>query len=291
VVAGAAGCARDVHPNGGDVMRRLLGVALAWLSLTGLAHAQGAVALFFDPLYVDTSPAPDGEATNLLASLQQLGYTVTTFTGTSEAEWRSAMGGKQLLVIPELEISPLSPALDVTTKLFIASFVSRGGTLIVFAPRSGDPLAILNEAFEFGMTAAQTTTPPISLTAEASGTPFEGGPATLPMNLSSVDAVLASSLPGGSRIIYADADGNGVVTQILYQGGNILILGWDWFDAAPLGAQDGGWLPVLDAAGSVRGINAIPTLSEWAMIAMAALLVLVGVASLGRRGGPLRPAA
>ena len=80
---------------------------------------------------------PDGARRRASRAFNQLGYTVTTFTGTSEAEWTSAMVGKQLLVIPELEISPLSPALDVTTKLFIASFVSRGGTLIVFAPRSG----------------------------------------------------------------------------------------------------------------------------------------------------------
>jgi hypothetical protein len=226
----------------------------------------------------------------MLASLQQLGYTVTPFTGTSETEWRDAMAGKQVLVIPELQNNPLSPALDVRTKLFIAAFVARGGTLIVFAPRSGDPLAVINEAFGFNMTAAQTTTPPISITPAAAGTPFEGGPATLPLNLSSVDAVLASSLPPEARIIYVDAAGNSVVTQIPSQGGSILILGWDWFDAAPLGGQDGGWLLVLDAAGSVRGFDAIPTLSEWAMIAMAALLVLVGLASLRRRGGTLRPA-
>jgi hypothetical protein len=267
-------------------MRRLLGVALAWLSLTGLAHAQGAVALFFDPFYVDTSPAPDGEATNLLASLQQAGYTVTTFTGTSETEWRTAMAGKRLLVIPELENNPLSPDLDARTKLFIASFVAQGGSLVVVAPRSGDPLAVINEAFGFAMTAAQFVTPPISLTGAAAGTPFEGGPATLPLNLSSVDAVLASSLPPEARAIYTDADGNSVVTQIPSQGGNILILGWDWFDAAPLGTQDGGWLAVLDSAGSVEGFNAVPTLSEWGMIAMAALLALAGAATLRRRALP-----
>jgi hypothetical protein len=270
-------------------MRRWLGVAVVWLALTGLAHAQGAVAVFFDPAYVDTSASPAGEATNLVASLAALGYTVTTFTGTSEAEWRAAMAGQQVLVIPELEGDPLSPALDLRTRIFIASFVARGGTLIVLAPRSGDPLAVLNETFDFGMTAAQSTTPPISLTAAAVGTLFESGPATLPMNLNSTDAVLASSLPDTALAIYADAAGNSVVTQIPYQGGHILILGWDWFDAAPAGSQDGGWLTVLGTAGSIRGFDAIPTLSEWAMIAMAALLALVAVWSLRRRPAP--PAA
>src|SRR5262245_54927055 len=94
-------------------MRRLLAaVTLAWLSLTGLAHAQDNVALFFDSLYVDTGPSPDGEATNVLATLQSQGFNVTTFTGTTEAAWREAMLGKQVLVIPEIENDPLSPALD-----------------------------------------------------------------------------------------------------------------------------------------------------------------------------------
>jgi hypothetical protein len=140
------------------------------------------------------------------------------------------------------------------------------------------------------MTAAQSVTPPISITAAAAGTPFEGGPATLPLNLSSVDAVLASSLPPEAVQIYTDAAGNSVVTQIPSQGGSIVILGWDWFDAAPLGSQDGGWLAVLGSAASIRGFDAIPTLSEWAMIAMAALLVLVGLAGLRRGRGALRPA-
>ena len=264
-------------------MRRLLPVALAWLSLTGVAYAQGTVALFFDPLYVDTSPSPNGEATNLLASLQSQGYTVTTFTGTSEQAWVDAMFGKQVLAIPELEGNPLSPALSEATKLRIAFFVSTGGTLMVFAPRSGDPLAIINEAFGFTLTAAPATTPPITLTAAANGTPFAGGPATLPMNLNSVDAVKKSSLPPDAKVIYADAAGNSVVTLIPYQGGNIVILGWDWFDAAPAGSQDGGWLAVLDTAAGIVGFNAVPTLSEWAMIAMIAMLALVGLHTIRRR--------
>ena len=28
--------------------------------------------------------------------------------------------------------------------------------------------------------------------------------------------------------------------------GKVIYLGWDWFDAAPLGSRDDGWIDVLD---------------------------------------------
>jgi hypothetical protein len=121
------------------------------------------------------------------------------------------------------------------------------------------------------------------------GTPFANGPATLPINLNAVDTVLPGSLPSSqtqpvaSKVIYQDEAGNAVVAQIGYGNGNILILGWDWFDATPVGSQDGGWLALLDIAGNdVVGAESIPTLSEWAMIAMAGLLALAGVAAIRR---------
>jgi hypothetical protein len=30
--------------------------------------------------------------------------------------------------------------------------------------------------------------------------------------------------------------------------GNVILLGWDWYDAAPVGAEDGGWNAVFEAA-------------------------------------------
>ena len=38
-----------------------------------------------------------------------------------------------------------------------------------------------------------------------------------------------------------------VVTMIPYGSGKIYVLGWDWFDASPLGGEDGGWLSLLES--------------------------------------------
>lgn len=274
-------------------MRRLLVVSLTVIGLVAaLAAAAQAtdVALFFNPTYVDTtSPPPNAEGQNFKAALELEGFTVTTFTGITAADINAAVSGKQVLAFPELEVRDLSPDLSSDAGFAIAFFVNnQGGTLIVCNQGDGDPLAVINEAFfgGFHMTAVSVSGP-INITAAADGTPFAGGPATLPVN-NKTTAVLASSLPDSAKIIYADANGNGVVVLIpptggLTGGGNIVILGWDWFDAVPIGAQDGGWNDLLKVAASITGTAAIPTLSEWALIVMAALLVLFGLRGLRRR--------
>jgi hypothetical protein len=138
--------------------------------------------------------------------------------------------------------------------------------------------------FLYNLTSAGPAVGTISKTAEAATTPFASGPATLPLNLNAVDTVLAASLPGPptSKVIYADSNGNAVVALITYGVGSIVILGWDWFNAVPVGTQDGGWLEVFNTAANISQTQPIPTLSEWAMIAMAALLIVVGVATLRR---------
>ena len=273
------------------VLRLIAGLAVLGLATMASAVPTVDVALFFDPVYVDTSAPPDGEATNLEASLTSLGANVTTFVGTSSSAISAAVAGKSVLAFPELEKQDLSPDLDVNAHFAISLFVNQGGTLLMVAPGSGDPLAVINDSFNaaFHMTAT-TVTGPITLNAAAaSGTAFAGGPATLAVN-NATTAVLASSLPPFAKIIYSDANGNSVVTLLPPDpsstgNGNIVILGWDWFDAAPTGSQNGGWLAVLSRAGSVQPITSIPTLSEWAMIVMAAILALAGVAHLRRTGG------
>jgi len=38
---------------------------------------------------------------------------------------------------------------------------------------------------------------------------------------------------------------NAAVAVIPYGTGHIVVLGWDWFDAVPLGTLNGGWVDVF----------------------------------------------
>jgi len=286
-------------------MRRFFVLSIAMIGLVVVAgQAQAAnVALFFNPTYVDTSPAPNGEATNLRDTLLALGFTVNTFTGITADAISAATVGQQVLMYPELEVRDLSPDLDLNASFTIGFFVYNGGTLVVCNQADGDPLAVINKAFSgqaqppnqvFQLTAVPVV-PPYTRTSAANGTPFASGPATLPPN-NIVSGVLKASLPAAAKIIYADANGNAVVVWIPNFGGvtgngNVIVLGWDWFDATttanPGGQPSDEWNAVLNVAANFASVPPVPTLSEWAMMAMAALLLLVGLRTLRR--GP-RPA-
>ena len=57
-----------------------------------------------------------------------------------------------------------------------------------------------------------------------------------------------SYLPGEAQIIYQGAN-DGVAVAIVPRGrGAVIFIGWDWYNAAPHGSQDGGWIEVLRRA-------------------------------------------
>jgi hypothetical protein len=80
----------------------------------------------------------------------------------------------------------------------------------------------------------------------ATGTAFGDDPFSLPANTNTI-SVVPSSLPPGTRHIYSNSTGSPVI--MMDRGNGVVVyLGWDWYDAAPRGVQNGGWLTVLQSA-------------------------------------------
>jgi hypothetical protein len=203
----------------------------------------GNIVVFDDPLYVDTtSGGVNAESDNVQASLTSLGFSFTTFTGITGAQWTTALAGAGLLVIPEIETGNLSAAMQPAARTALRDFVAAGGGLVIHGS-SGTSVALLNSVFSFGLIdgAAGTTK-----TAAAVGTAFDGDPITLPQN-NATFGVSTTSLPAGALSIYASGSGTSVAL-IGHGSGQIAYLGYDWYDAAPIGSQDGGWLQVLESA-------------------------------------------
>jgi hypothetical protein len=204
------------------------------------------VALFANTSYVDyITGAFSAEASNLKATIDDLGHVVDTFTGISATAINTALVDKDVLAIPELEKAGLG--LDADAETAISDFVSGGGTLMIFADYLSRYLTLLNSIFGFSMSRTSTSGAVSLNTSDASGTPFEGGPSSMP-TYSATYAVSGSTLPSDSKEIYIDSFSNSVLTVISYGEGSIEIFGWDWFDASPTGSQDGGWIDVLDRA-------------------------------------------
>jgi hypothetical protein len=198
-------------------------------------------AVFEDPAYVDCGDG--GEAGNLQASLESLGFAVATFTDIS-----AAIATHRRLLFPEFEKNDLALALHTSTRAALSNFVTRGDSLIIHGSDSGRAEHLLNTVFGLSVQeSAQKTYGPLSIrTSQAVGTAFVDDPDTLPNN-NATATLLTESLPPGARSIYEN-DGQSAVVLVEWGDGIIIYLGWDWWNAAPIGTHNGGWLSVLGSA-------------------------------------------
>lgn len=213
------------------------------------------VAVYDDPAFVDTAGFDSSESDTVQAALTDLGHTVTTFTGTAAADFTAGLAGADVVLFPEFENGDLSAALGAGAATEIANFTSAGGGVIVLGTNNGfgsgtEDVDLLNTVFGFGLVDGSSfLSGDSSITADAAGTAFDGGPATLE-NVSATSGLSTISvLPAGSKVIYEDdATTETVVGLLPFSSGKIAYLGWDWFEAAPVGTVDGGWNDVLDRA-------------------------------------------
>jgi cysteine-rich repeat protein len=228
------------------IITRLALAAALCLLAPGAARA-ARVAMFNDGGFVDRAPeTPFAEPANVQAALEALGHDVTPFEGTSSEAFAAALVDQHLLLIPELEVADLAPALTPAARATIASFVAAGGGLVLhgFAPPTEANL--LSAIFALSIATERDDEPAVYALAAAAaeGTAFAGGPESLPWNNGT--GIIVSPLPLGSRAVYRSADGVSVAL-IPYGEGAIVFLGWDWFKLETT-TPDRGWNAVLDAA-------------------------------------------
>ncbi|MBP7828921.1 MAG: PPC domain-containing protein [Kiritimatiellae bacterium] len=210
------------------------------------------VALLYDGNYVDTSDGGAmGEAFNLRRALEAMSVRVNTFTGITDTAFNINLARANVLLIPELELANLGAALTPGAVAEITRFVAGGGCLVLHGEMTGHDQAFLSAVFGFtvqqqGDFSGATSTN----TGDTAGTAFEGGPPSLGGE-NGLYPWLASSLPAGSSSLYQFESGGHTLTTvgvIPYGAGRIVLLAWDWFDAAPWGTQDKGWNSTLLSA-------------------------------------------
>ena len=196
------------------------------------------VALFVNTAYVefDTTDS-DQEGSNLYFSLKSRGFQVDTFTTTDSAAVAAILADADVLVLPEPENADYD-SLPAGAQHAIRAFVRKGGTLAWF-----DYAESMNPIFGWELDYGNEESYDSTIVKAASTAPFVG-PDSLPW-ADATDIIESATMPAGSTIIYRAGD-DGAVVVIPVEDGEVVYFGFDWYDAAPFGSQDGGWIELLD---------------------------------------------
>jgi len=225
--------------------------AIPWLTVYQpiIRNKKDKIYILINDTYVDYVLDPMGgsehEANNLIALFDDNSIAYQTFTDISESGWTTVNSTAGYILIPEIEHDDILPDLTSGAKNKINSFVNSGGKLVMFNPGNGDVVQFLNDIFSFSIIDSGAYEP-INITVAGSAL-FPSESSTLP-SLSATSSLDISTLPPDSVVIYEGSGTNqSVVTKIPYGSGKIYVMGWDWYDAAPLGVEDGGWLHLLES--------------------------------------------
>ena len=207
----------------------------------------GPVALLTNVSYVDYDTSDAGsEASNLEFTIKSFGYAVTQVNAVDSATVAGALRTNGLFVVPE---GGGDIWLDMTggARTVLERFVdSSGGVLVVTADDAG--LGMVDSLFGHTITGGLDSIVSVFNGTNAAGTPFAGGPPLLYDN-NGTYYFDPATLPTAGKAIYITAGGAGASIGYIPQGrGVVVLIGWDWYQAMPKGAQDNGWLDILRRA-------------------------------------------
>jgi hypothetical protein len=181
------------------------------------------------------------ESSNLLFALQDLGYPLDTTSATDSTHIAALIAGKEIVFFPEY-----TPTFDAGTQAILKAFVQGGGTLVLVGGYTHTDW--VNTAFGWTLDSDDgwSDRAPMAKEAGASGTPYSGGPSSIPAN-DGTDGLDSGTLPDSAIIVYGGADGSPDPSVVILPSGSgrLVYMGWDWYDGKPYGIQDGGWLKLL----------------------------------------------
>jgi hypothetical protein len=211
------------------------------------------ISFFANVQFTNFNPGNPGfSGSNMLAAVQSFGYSVAPFSSLDDATWAEA-AKSNVMIIPELT-HDLFAAMSAAQRQSVFDLVQRGGTLITVAQDIG----LLNQLFGLALRIDSTVSAP-EITVSAQGTSYQGGPANLALNNTN-SGLVPASIPFRNLSMYlafttnppTNTNFDSPVTVIRPSNltfspkGQIIVLGWNWFNGKPVGSQDGGWNDVLN---------------------------------------------
>jgi len=214
------------------------------------------ISVFFDGAFVDTTR----EGPNLVADVNALGHTTSAFTGITAADFTAGIGGNAILLFPEMELGNLASGLSAAAANTLTDFVFGGGHIIQ-ANAFPTNASLANLLFGTSLVNSGNIGATSLNAANAAGTTFAGGPASLP-GISAVEGL--TGVPGATSI-YDNGTQSSVFT-IAFGAGRFTYLGFDWF-TSPTPVE---WIDVLDRA-IAQPVATVPEPSTLALFGLGLL--------------------
>lgn len=173
--------------------------------------------------------------------------------------------------------------LSVTEKQILKNYIESGGSL--FIAGSTQNIDLLNDVFGFNLASAGNLSTGFSLkdANEAAGTLYEACPESIP-NLNAT-FLINSSMPSAKRCIYRSGD-NAALAFFNVGAGSITYLGYDFNNSGPGCSQAASvWTGCITETSIMVadvGIDKVmvPTLSQWGIINLMLILIIMSVNEL-----------
>jgi len=209
------------------------------------------IGLFYNYQYVDISNGNIfSEASNLKASLEALGHQVVVFSDFESLD-KSQL---DLIIMPELEKQGFLDTHSSDQLEQYKAYVSSGGGIIVmgvvasegFNNKNGVELVnyLSDSQLTYGAPVLEGT---CLKNANIPTDEFVGAPDEVNNNNALV--YITGGFSEGSKVIYYNEDkpSDAAVLHLPINKGGVVYFGWGWWNAYPIGSQDGGWMDLLEA--------------------------------------------
>ncbi|PSJ36443.1 hypothetical protein C7I36_16750, partial [Zobellella taiwanensis] len=187
----------------------------------------------------DANPGSGNENANLASIIQWVinqggDYTLdTSIQNFTDADFAKKLYSSGFFFMTDMESR--DPAnqdfLPDSAQTTLRNWVDEGGVIMMTGTGGPKDTTFLNNIFGWDLTTQSGSSWSLN-TANAAGTPFEGGPASL-SNLSATDAIGRGTVEGFTAIYGTDA--NATVAVIRYGGGTVIFLGYDYYNAGIAG--------------------------------------------------------
>lgn len=210
-------------------MARMRTALLGLIAMFGTVSWASAanIAYFFDPVYTDEA----NEAVNLQTAMTGLGHTVVPFSGITGTAWATALATADVVVLPENEGLSLADSLSVDARKALMGFLLSGNGMVgVVDFNRRLPTTLFGSLFGFAAGGSGQDAASDLNVAAAAGTPFAGGPATLP-GTNATFHLDTATLPPGALALYTTGASTTVWATTVGGTGRVVCTGYDWFNA------------------------------------------------------------